>query len=226
MADQDPSKAVEVLGPIKSIQSINLNSCYFCPFLYHSTFSIPRLLPVGSGFSSTKTFFHSGVGIYIRLGPSPTELAVMDLDIVDFKHNCSEFDINGDCCDRCKSAFSLGGFRQILEPSPGFLHYNLATLKKREGDSCPLCRAILSRFKGSRLYRRPFREESVDVVLRIEARQKSNSLSQGSVGVTPMHVLSISLHSVEYAEVVQDINYELDIFAYEGLRIRFYISSS
>ncbi|KAF4624917.1 hypothetical protein G7Y89_g13253 [Cudoniella acicularis] len=30
-----------------------------------------------------------------------------------------------------------------------------------------------------------------------------------------MHVLSISLHSVEFAEVVQDINYELDIFAYE-----------
>lgn len=85
----------------------------------------------------------------------------MDLDTVDLKRNCSEFDINGDYCDRCKSAFSVDGFRQVLEPSQGFLHYDLATLKKREKDSCSLCRAILGRFKGNRLYRRPFREESV-----------------------------------------------------------------
>lgn len=150
----------------------------------------------------------------------------MDLDTADFTHKCSEFDINGDYCDRCKSAFSMDGFRHILEPSQGFLHYDLATLKKREKDSCPLCRAIFGRFKGSRLYRRPFREESVDIVLRIQAQPNCSGLSHGSAGGSPMHVLSISLHSVEFAEVVQDINYELDIFAYEGLGICSYTSSS
>jgi hypothetical protein len=45
---------------------------------------------------------------------------------VDFKHSCSEFDTNGDYCDRCNSAFSADGFCQLLESSQGFLHHDLA----------------------------------------------------------------------------------------------------
>jgi len=41
-----------------------------------------------------------------------------------------------------------------------------------------------------------------------------------------MHVLSISLTSVELADVVQDIEYELDIFAEEGLELRSYTSNA
>ncbi|OGM43806.1 hypothetical protein ABOM_007589 [Aspergillus bombycis] len=137
----------------------------------------------------------------------------MDLDTVDLKHRCAEFDIDGDCCSSCKSALSVDGFRHMLEQSQGYLHSDLATLKEK--DSCPLCRVILGCFNGSRLYKRSFREESVNVILRIQARPKCNGLSQGSAGESPMHVLSISLHSIEFADVVSDINYELDIFAYE-----------
>jgi hypothetical protein len=150
----------------------------------------------------------------------------MDLDTVDFKHNCSEFDTNGNYCDRCDSAFSADGFFQLLESSRGFLHYDLATLKGRQEDSCPLCRALLGRFKGSRLYRRRFREDSVYVVLRIQARPTCNGLTRGDAGGSPMHVLSISLTSVEFADVVQDIEYELDIFAKEGLEICSYTSNA
>jgi hypothetical protein len=149
----------------------------------------------------------------------------MDLDTVDFKHSCSEFDTNGDYCDRCESAFSADGFCQLLESSQGFLHYDLATLKGREEDRCPLCRALLGCFKGSRLHRRRFREDSVYIVLRIQARPTCNGLSRGDAGGSPMHVLSISLFSVEFADVVQDIEYELDIFAKEGLKIRSYTSN-
>ncbi|KFY28371.1 hypothetical protein V491_00499 [Pseudogymnoascus sp. VKM F-3775] len=139
----------------------------------------------------------------------------MDSDLVDFEHKCSEFDTNGDFCDRCNSAFSANGFYQLLESSQGFLHYDLATLKGRGEDRCPLCRALLGSLKGSRLYRRNFRDDSVYVVLRIQARPTCNGLSRGDAGGSPMHVLSISLTSVEFADVVQDIKYELDIFAKE-----------
>lgn len=149
----------------------------------------------------------------------------MDLDTIDLKRKCSDFDINGDLCDCSKSIFSADGLLQVLGPSHGYSHLDLATLKERERDGCPLCRAILGRFKDSRLYRRPFREESVNVVLRIWTQPKCNGLSQGSAGASPMHVLSISLHSLEFAKVVQDISYELDIFAYEGLRTLFIHSS-
>ncbi|KAF5866564.1 hypothetical protein ETB97_011449 [Aspergillus alliaceus] len=137
----------------------------------------------------------------------------MDLDTVDFKHCCSEFDIDGDCCSSCKPALSADGFRHMLEQSQGYLHSDLATLKEKNG--CPLCRVLLGCFNGSRLYNRSFREESVKVVLRIQARPRCNGLNQGSAGESPMHVLSISLYSIEFAEVIKDIYYELDIFAYE-----------
>lgn len=142
----------------------------------------------------------------------------MDCDTVDFKHKCSNFDTNGDFCNLCQSLFSVNGLHQALDLSQGYLHYDLASLKKRERDSCPLCRAILGRFNGSRLYRRVFRESSVYVILRIQTQPKCNGLSRGSAGESPVHVLSISLHSPEFAGVVEDIRYELDIFAYEGLK--------
>lgn len=133
----------------------------------------------------------------------------MDSDTVDFKHKCSDFNTNGDYCSRCKSAFSMTGFRQVLGSREGFLHYDLATLKETEDGSCPLCRVILGRLRGSRLFRRDFREDSVQVVIRIIAQPKPDSAD-------PLHVLSLSLYSTEFADVVQDIHYKLDIFVHQG----------
>lgn len=39
----------------------------------------------------------------------------MDLDTLDLKHRCSEFDIDGDFCSCCKSDLPVGGFRHMLE---------------------------------------------------------------------------------------------------------------
>lgn len=69
-----------------------------------------------------------------------TELAVMDLDTLDLKNCCSEFDIDGDCCSCCKSALPVDGFRHMLEQNQGYLNSDLAALKKKkkEKDGCSL----------------------------------------------------------------------------------------
>lgn len=61
-----------------------------------------------------------------------TELAVMDLDTLDLKNCCSEFDIDGDCCSCCKSALPVDGFRHMLEQNQGYLNSDLAALKKKK----------------------------------------------------------------------------------------------
>ena len=64
------------------------------------------------------------------------------------------------------------------------------------------------------------------VIFRIQARPTCKGLIGCDAGGLPMHVLSISLTSVELADVVQDIEYELDIFAEEGLELRSYTSNA
>lgn len=141
----------------------------------------------------------------------------MDLDSVNFRQKCSDFDTSGNYCNRCTDAFAGTAFLQLFDPKLGYLHYDLATLKKRQGESCPLCRGIIDCFKGSRLYYRSFSEKCVFVVLRIQLLQTCQGLSRGVAGGSSMHVLLISLHSDQFHEAVKDIYYTLDIFAEESM---------
>lgn len=122
---------------------------------------------------------------------------------------------SGDYCDLCQSAFSLDGFVQILEPNRGFLHHDFTTLEKNV-DSCPLCAVIFNRIH-ERLYYLGNKRELMNIVLRIETKPGCNGLSHGPTDASPMHVLSISMRSVEFSEYVKDDSDELNIFAYEGL---------
>lgn len=164
-----------------------------------------------------------GVRLTVLLSTPTTRFSIsiyqisMDLDEVDLKHKCSNFDTKGDFCSRCAAGFAGDGFRQLLDPRRGYIHYDLETLHKRQRDSCPLCRAILGCLRGSRLYGQAFIENCVYVVLRALSQPTCKGLCQGTAGSSPMHVLSVSLHSIKFHEAVKDIYYTLDIFAEEGM---------